>query len=52
MEKVLWNPRNCLINMKTNMRYFYSIYITVVGMTAIKNTYFYISKTKGKELLI
>lgn len=41
VENELWHPKNSFINMKTNTRIFYSIMMTALGVSAIKNIYIY-----------
>lgn len=40
MEDTVWHPKNCLINMKTDTRYFYSFLFSVLGVSMIKHVYF------------
>lgn len=44
LENNIWHPRNCIINMKTNTRYVYSIFVSVIGIWSLKYLYYYLVK--------
>lgn len=48
IEKELWKPKFCLINMKNNVRWTFSIGMSIFSVWLIKEGYFYLN-SKRKE---
>jgi hypothetical protein len=51
-EHELWHPKNCIINMRPNTRYLFTIMSGFVGVFIIKQSYYYFRNRKELDLNI